>query len=600
MANAQSSTKAKERRKRPLLLALLLLAAALVAGALLIPLEQLSKSERGGVDLCPANAGSATLLLDLRKPLHKAAPSALLRQLSRDLSIGTELQVFTLSGDARAPRRFVQRLCKPYDNADLTIQTAKDQRQGVRDCDDPPAQLPRQLRDAVAAFCSQREALAVRIDHLSKEAPQASPVVNAYLIEALEETKRTFADRPKPWSLYLFSDMLQHAAWYSHLDLDWTQWRFADFEPLRNARQPPLPLLAAAADLRVKVFYLPRQGLTEPARQRRAHQGFWRTYFSGAGLVFEDASPLPAYSALPLMRGLAEDASPQELELLERQREETEVLLARMAQERAALDEQRREDVANEQQRTAREAELRRLEQAVAAARQRQQELDASEAVAAERVDAPSPPTSPPAESTEEVVAAEPAPPAETEEAVAAEPDPSAETEEAVAAGPDPSAELALATAQPVDGPTAPSRPDAVALAPADPAAPGPCAATLKPQFLTLLETDSYPGNQRVHYGAGVIAVRYTLSDDGLTLDEEVVLQRDQSSAARPAFLDALAEDTVASVRAWEFEFENADSSSCSKRQQQTATFTYRSQCVGTPVPSCRTVQSDVAIRSAP
>ena len=549
MANAQSSTKAKERGKRPLLLALLLLVAALVAGALLIPMEQFSKSERGGADLCLANAGSATLLLDLRKPLHKAAPSALLRQLSRDLSIGTELQVFTLSGDARAPRRFVQRLCKPYDNADLTIQTAKDQRQGVRDCDDPPAQLPRQLRDAVTAFCSQREALAVRIDHLSKEAPQASPVVNAYLIEALEETKRTFADRPKPWSLYLFSDMLQHAAWYSHLDLDWTQWRFADFEPLRNARQPPLPLLAAAADLRVKVFYLPRQGLTEPARQRRAHQGFWRTYFSGAGLVFEDASPLPAYSALPLMRSLAEDASPQELELLERQREETELLLARMAQERAALDEQRREDVANEQQRTAREAELRRLEQAVAAARQRQQELDASEAVAA---------------------------------------------------GPDPSAELALATAQPVDGPTAPSQPDAVALAPADPAAPGPCAATLKPQFLTLLEADSYPGNQRVHYGAGVIAVRYTLSDDGLTLDEEVVLQRDQSSATRPAFLDALAEDTVASVRAWEFEFENVDSSSCSKRQQQTATFTYRSQCVGTPVPSCRTVQSDVAVRSAP
>ena len=549
MANAQSSTKAKERGKRPLLLALLLLAAALVAGALLIPVEQFSKNERGGADLCPANASSATLLLDLRKPLHKAAPSALLRQLSRDLSIGTELQVFTLSGDARAPRRFVQRLCKPYDNADLTIQTAKDQRQGVRDCDDPPAQLPRQLRDAVTAFCSQREALAVRIDHLSKEAPQASPVVNAYLIEALEETKRTFADRPKPWSLYLFSDMLQHAAWYSHLDLDWTQWRFADFEPLRNARQPPLPLLAAAADLRVKVFYLPRQGLTEPARQRRAHQGFWRTYFSGAGLVFEDASPLPAYSALPLMRGLEEDASPQELELLERQREETELLVARMAQERAALDEQRREDVANEQQRTAREVELRRLEQAVAAARQRQQELDASEAVAA---------------------------------------------------GPDPSAELALATAQPVDGPTAPSQPDAVALAPADPAAPGPCAATLKPQFLTLLEADSYPGNQRVHYGAGVIAVRYTLSDDGLTLDEEVVLQRDQSSATRPAFLDALAEDTVASVRAWEFEFENVDSSSCSKRQQQTATFTYRSQCVGTPVPSCRTVQSDVAVRSAP
>ena len=573
MASAQNSTMAKERGKGTLP-ALLVLAAVLVAGVLLLPVKQFFKEQPASADLCPVDVGritgSATLLLDLRKPLHQAAPSALLRQLSRDLSVGTELQVFALSGDARVPRRFVQRLCKPYDNADLDIQTAKDQRQGVRDCDDPPAQLPRQLRDAVTAFCSQREALAARIDRLANETPSTRPVVNAYLLEALEETKRTFADRPQPWSLYLFSDMVQHADWYSHLDLDWTQWRFADFEPLRSARQPPLQP-APASNLRIKVFYLPRQGLTEPARQRRAHQGFWRAYFSGASLDFEDAPPLPAYSALPLMSRPAVDTSDQEIAQLERQREETERLLAQMAQEQAALNEQRRQDAASEQQRQAREAELRRLEQAVAAAQQRQRAQEAAEATPTVQLDSSAAATLRPSESAEEAVAAQS----------------------------DPSADFGSATAA-TAGEAPPNQREAVVAAAPDPATPAPCPASLKPQFLASLEVDGYPGNQRVNYGAGVIAVRYTLGDDGLTLDEEVLLQRDLSRATRPAFLDVLAEDTLAEVRAWEFAFEQDAEPLCRKRQQQTATFTYRSRCAGTPVPSCRTVRADVAVRSVP
>ena len=560
--------------KKPFRWALLLLAAALAAGGFWVLMQRPAQEQPANADLCPADAadlaGSATLLLDLRKPLHTAAPGAMLRQLSRDLGAGMELQVFTLTGDARAPRRFVQRLCKPYDNADLTVKTAKDQRQAVRDCDDPPAQLPPQLREAVTAFCTQRDALAAHIDRLANAVPQTQPVVNAYLIEAVEETKRAFADRPQPWALYLYSDMLQHAAWYSHLDLDWTQWRFADFEPLRNARQSP-PQTAAEADLQVNVFYLPRRGLTEPARQRRAHQGFWRAYFNGADLDFADAPPLSAYSALPLMSGLTEGASAEDLEQIERQREETERLLERMAEEQAALDEQRRQEIDNEQLRAARQAELRRLEQAVAAAQQRQQELAAGEAAPAEPTDAPSAavmdapsvPVTPPAEPTEEEVAAPP-PPA-------------------------PAVESAVAAAQPAE-----------ALAPATPAVPPPCPVNLKPEFLASLEADGYPGGQRVNYGAGTIAVRYTLGDDGSTLDGEVLLQRDQSSSTRPAYFVPLVEDTLAAVRAWEFDFDDAAAPSCAKRQQQTATFTYRSKCVGSPVPSCRTVQAEVALYSAP
>ena len=565
MAGAQGSTNKRQGARKRLLFALALLAAALAAGGFLLLGERRVEERSLNADLCPTGAGgiagSATLLLDLRKPLHRAAPGAMLRQLSRNLGAGMELQAFTLTGDARAPRRFVERFCKPYDNADLTIQTAKDQRQAVRDCDDPPAQLPPQLRSAVSAFCARRNALASRIDRLAQEATQSQPVVNAYLIEALEETKRAFTDRPPPRRLYLFSDMLQHAAWYSHLDLGWTQWRFADFEPLRNARKPPLPRTALQADLQVKVFYLPRRGLTEPARQRRAHQGFWRAYFNGADLDFADAPPLPAYAALPLMSGPAE-AADRERELLERQRAENDRLLARMAQEQAALQEQRAEEAASEQERLALDEELRRLQQAVAAARRRQPESAAGEAAVA--------------------------------------PSPSEALEEESAVAPAVSADLATAADQPTQESLAPSPSEAAALPPADLDAPRPCAVSLKPEFLASLEVDGYPGDQRVNYGAGVIAVRYTLGDDGATLDAEVMLERDRSSAARPSYLEALAEDTLAVVKAWEFEFENADASLCAKRQRQTATFTYRSKCVGTPAPSCRTVRSDVAVLSNP
>lgn len=583
MAGAQGSTNKRQGAGKRRLVGLALLAGTLAAGGFLLLGERRVEEGSLNADLCPAEAGgiagSATLLLDLRKPLHGAAPGAMLRQLSRDLGAGMELQVFTLTGDARAPRRFVERFCKPYDNADLTIQTAKDQRQAVRDCDDPPAQLPPQLRSAVSAFCARRNALASRIDRLAQEAPQSQPVVNAHLIEALEETKRAFADRPPPRRLYLFSDMLQHADWYSHLDLDWTQWRFTDFEPLRDARKPPLPRTALPANLHVKVFYLPRGGLTEPARQRRAHQGFWRTYFNGADMDFADAPPLPAYATLPLMPSPAAKVAARERELLE-QREENDRLLADMAQEQAALEEQRAEEAASEQERLALEEELRRLQQAVATARRRQAELAADEAALAPPADAPPELAPSPAEALEEESAAAPAA----------------------------SADLALAADQPTQQSLAPSQPEAVALPPAGldaplapPVdAPPPCAVGLKPEFLASLEVDGYPGDRRVNYGAGVIAVRYTLGDDGATLDAEVMLERDRSSAARPSYLEALAEDTLAVVKAWEFEFEHADASLCAKRQQQTATFTYRSKCVGTPAPSCRTVRSNVAVLSNP
>lgn len=329
-------------------------------------------------DLCAVGGGglaaSATLLLDLRKPLPGGfQPSVLLRRLSRDLAAGTELRAFALTGTPGSPRRFLARLCKPYEDSELSIESAKDQRQEQRDCDDLPAQLPPHLRTLAEGFCVRRAALANRMAGLARSA-SPPPVANAYLIEAIEEAKQEFRERPRPWSLYLFSDMLQHASWYSHLDLDWTEWRFADFQGLRTARATPLPSAAVDAVLNVKVFYAPRQGLTDAPRAKRAHQAFWRAYFGAADLVFEEQPPQPAYAALPLMDALAQ-----------REREETERLLAQLAERRAALEGQRQQGLAAQQERAARTAELNRLEQEIQAARTRQQQAQEAQTAQAPR-----------------------------------------------------------------------------------------------------------------------------------------------------------------------------------------------------------------------
>ena len=121
-----------------------------VTGIFLYLKQDDAGSRRLDADLCQTEgggiAGSATLLLDFRKPLEAAqlgVPGALLHDLSLELGANTELRVFVLTADADAPRQALARVCKPYDNADLSIPTAKDQRNIVRDCDDLPAQLPR-------------------------------------------------------------------------------------------------------------------------------------------------------------------------------------------------------------------------------------------------------------------------------------------------------------------------------------------------------------------------------------------------------------------------------------------------------------------------
>ena len=411
------------------LLAILPLAAlALAGGAYLLLAGRAPDRETAlGDDLCPAEdgriAGSATLLLDLRKPLREARPpESLLRGISQEMEADTELRVYALGADPAAPRQLLGRLCKPYDNADLAIETAKDQRQALRDCDDLPAQIPQRLREAASRFCERRGVLQERIRRLSERSP-FDPVSDAYLMEALTETRREFAGRPQPWKLYLHSDMLQHAPWYSQLDLDWTRWR-SGYDALDDALPPWNP--PTPSSLAVTIHYLPRLNSTEPTRPRRLHQEFWRHWLQGAEVAFQDAPPLPAYPFLPLMdlssTGQEEAQGPSPLDS---ERQKTERLLARMAQAREELEAQQAREAQDEQARRQQEEELQRLERELQAMRERQPPPAEAAEPSPETAVAPEPPSALEAEAPEaiadEVADAEEAPSARPQGA--AEPD---------------------------------------------------------------------------------------------------------------------------------------------------------------------------------
>ena len=279
-----------------------------VTGIFLYLKQDDAGSRRLDADLCQTEgggiAGSATLLLDFRKPLEAAqlgVPGALLHDLSLELGANTELRVFVLTADAAAPRQALARVCKPYDNADLSIPTAKDQRNIVRDCDDLPAQLPGTLRAAASSFCTRRDALRRRIDALARRSGE-EPIANAYLVEALDATEMEFADRPAPHALYIFSDMLQHAPWYSHLELGWTDWSFENFAAMREVRYPSFGRWPAVAGQFVKVFYVPAARPDHRATRQTGAQAIL------ARLLRERASHLPGSVGELRLRGGPADA----------------------------------------------------------------------------------------------------------------------------------------------------------------------------------------------------------------------------------------------------------------------------------------------------
>ena len=534
-------------------------------------------------DLCPSRADDilqrAVFLLDLRKPLdveHASLPGALLRAVAMDLDVNAQLQVFAVAGTAAAPRIPLDDTCKPYDNAELAVGGTAPR----RDCDDLGAALSPSIRNKASRFCAWRDALRSRLDGLVIQQSDA-PIANAYLVEAIEDTILEFTEFSGRRSLYIFSDMMQHATWASQPE---GGVEYGDSGDPRGSQISYFPLPHTVDDLRVKIFYVPRRGVTEDPQIKAEHKDFWRDYFadfSGEDIEFEDQPVMVAYEAESLASEPTEiELAAREREQLRLEREQIELALAEVEKERAALEAARKLAAEEQQARAAREAELKQ-QQELARAREAERETEQQRLEAEQqRLEAG---RSEIERRADEALASREAQESITEskesEAASTRPPRSIM---ARGVGPDVKEEAPIALEQ-----TAPERSrdqpqTGITL----------CEVQLKPEFAT--GPDFYPGGERVNYGGAIITVRYTLNAEGETVDDETAVVGDSSNATRPRFLDVLSRDTVELVNGWEFAFTQGDA--CAKPQVQRAIFRYRSKCVGAPVPKCRTIQSDVML----
>ena len=207
-------------------------------------------------------------------------------------------------------------------------------------------------------------------------AGRGAPVMDAFLVEALEDTRLELAAAPGPKALYVLSDMIQHAGWYSHLELAPEEWDFQRFADMRAAQTalfgPPPPPVAG---LHGTLFYIPRRGVTDTGDAGTRHRAFWRGYFHDS-VAFEEQPVMAAYAAEPLMGRLTElEVATREQERLEREREQSERLREQLERENAALAEARERAAA---ERSALEAQQARWE-ADRAEEQRRMEAERAE-----------------------------------------------------------------------------------------------------------------------------------------------------------------------------------------------------------------------------
>ena len=304
----------------------------------------------------------AAFLFDLRKPLdavHVTLPGSLFRQAAHAMDAGTELAVYTLSPHAEAPRTLIGRLCKTFDEAGLAAESAKHVM--TDDCD-IPAQVPAALRANAKDFCRRRDVVARRIDALVVETlGQAAGA--AHLVEALEATARDFGDAPG--TLHVFSDLMQHAAWFSHAERPLEEWEFENMASAWMALPLEEPLRSFPAETKVRLHYVPRAGATDLEEPRAIHKRFWQGYFDGTELAFDDQPTMAEYTPLSLT------AAPNAMELAAYELERLRHSNALVEKDRATIERERRD---LERERRGVEAERQRLEaerQELAAERER-------------------------------------------------------------------------------------------------------------------------------------------------------------------------------------------------------------------------------------
>ena len=556
-----------------------------VAAGVAVYLREPAQTDQRDGDLCPIGEGAiaerAVLLLDLRKPWNDGA-SAFLAEAVGDVASGlaadTELRVFALSGTAAAPRQSVDRFCKPYDGALLELAGTADDA-----CENLPPELAE--RESAMRFCTRRDRLQRRVGRLA--AQHDGPVANAYLVEAIEETSLELAAASGPKSLFILSDMMQHAPWYSHAERDTASLSFREFEQLRSDQNTLVgPAPGAVADVDVTIFYVPRSGVTEGSPQRREHKRFWQEYVANAfatAPIFHDLPAMPPFETAPFSGlGPEPEAPNAEWESLQREREEAERLLEVVERERAALEE-------------ARVVALERAEQLEREAARRQRELAAAEAEAEQRrretaaaeLAAANPLAQQPAGTLPEALSS----PAPVDFASAADRPSTSDAEPEASLPPDLASESAAdfaadldqaaaeptpsppppAETQPPPSPSAPELPPIAATMVDGPSSTTPCPMNPKPRFQGA--TPDYPERARRRFGEGAITVSYVVDETGNTVDNTVSVVESQSTARPEQFFDLFASQASEFVQRLEYDFE-ADAA-CVRRQEATVTFQF-------------------------
>ena len=546
---------------------------AIVVAALVVFLRTPAPALARDGDLCLVDDAliteRAVLLLDLRKPLAGGGRRLLRESLDRvaaELAKDAELRVFALSDASAAPRQPIDRLCKPYGQARLAASGAVDE----LGCDAPPPDVAQSAPEGEATqFCARRDALRASIEDLAGQR-SSGPVANAYLIEAIEETSLEFASMQKPKALYVFSDMIQHARWYSHAEPGPAGLSFSEFDRLRSEQSALVgPRPASLRGVDVTVFYIPRSGATETAEARRLHTRFWEDYIAnafGAAPVFRELAAMPAYEVTPLFGQLTElEAAALERARLQQEREEAERLLAQVERERSALEEARR-------------AALAQAEAALEAQRQRERELAAAdaadaEAAAAAAIDNATPVAETPPESaqpqfevagtTPQAVAAPNGLPLAGRPPAQPAADTSPVDDSASTGSPDASIAAASIAALPPAQPELPDAPPPSTDVPAA-SAGGFCRPRLKSRFIGT--EPEYPRRARTRFASASMTVRYILDEQGNTVDSAVAVDEGLSQSSPEFYFDEFAESARDYVMRLEFDFE--DTGACTRRQE--------------------------------
>ena len=547
---------------------------AAIAWGVAVFLERPSPTLPRDADLCPAAgaiAGRTAMLLDLRKPLSERGRALLgeaLRQVASELAANGELRVFALSGTDAAPRQRIDRLCRPYGESALAQDGAVAPPQAAP-CDGLPADLPE--RDAALRFCARLDSLAARIDGMAQLPP--SPVPNAFLVEAIEETSLEFGDALGRKSLVVFSDMVQHAPWYSQAEGAAT-FGFADFDQLRTQqsarigqRPPPLP------DVDVTIFYLPRIGMTESPQERRGHKRFWQEYVADAfrtAPVIDELPAMPRYEVVSFGAQSA-NGSLDTAQRLQQEREEAERLLEQVVRERAALEEAQRTAAAPVTAQVGLPLQQAAEQEPSAGEREglapRMEEPSAGEREIALAADAPATGSeqdaSPSSEGIIESGASDEMPSALAAESSSDTAPPSAPAATLPTAPPLPSLEEPL-----------PLQEDLASLDAAPSTAP--CPLQLKPRFQGVVpEFPRLPSRTAARLAAATIAVRYVVDEQGATVDSAVSIVEAESTANPPAFLSQFADSARELVERWEFEFLPTADLSCARQQELTTAFKF-------------------------